>query len=117
MKDETIKRLSKSRADGHQTGLFAEALQFITAGIPLLTLLILAVAIIWVYQFWRIGWIAWSGNLRFAAWVGLGLGVATMVFGPCGAFGMRSRKQGAILSVVAVALWVLFWFGLSKVHD
>jgi hypothetical protein len=73
MNDETIKRLSRPRADGHKTGLFVEALQLITARIPLLTFAdigggkLLGLPVL-ANRMDRVVW-----DLRFAAWVRVGL--------------------------------------------
>lgn len=69
-----------------------------------LPLLFLGIAIFWLYRFWRLGWSAWSGNLRLLAWLALGVSAATLVFGEMSSFGVRSRKRGALLMVISLAV-------------
>lgn len=75
-------------------------------GAPAIPLLILVVIAVWVYRFWRIGWLAWPGNLRLVAWLGLGAGMVTL-FSPLWSFGFRSRKQGAVVALIAIVLLVV----------
>lgn len=76
-------------------------------GTPSLTILILGLILFSAYRFWRIGWIAWSGNLRLAAWLAMGLGLAALIFGAMWSFGIRSRKQGVLVFVVGLVALAL----------
>ncbi|MEP6743366.1 MAG: hypothetical protein ABJB61_12775 [bacterium] len=79
------------------------------SGTPLRTLLIIGVAAFWLYRFWRLGWIALPGNLRWAAFLALGLGLAGL-FGPMWSFGVRTRKQAAYIFVIALLLFIALQF-------
>lgn len=85
----------------------SEILRLRVGGTPMLTLAILALLLFWIYRFWRIGWIAWSGNLRAAALLALGVGAAAVMFGSMWTFGVRSRKQGLLVLVIAGAAFLL----------
>lgn len=76
-------------------------------GTPSLTILILVFILVSGYRFWRIGVIAWSGNLRLAAWLAMGLGLAALIFGAMWTFGIRSRIQGAVVFVVGLVALAL----------
>src|ERR1700752_575521 len=87
-----------------------EVYRRIDRGVPSLTLLVLGVVAFWTYRFWRIGLAAWSGNLRLAAWLALLLAVAGLMFGSVWSFGIRSRKQAAVIFLIAVAVIALLQF-------
>jgi hypothetical protein len=78
------------------------------AGTPSLTFLVLGMVAFWGYRFWAIGWGAFGGNLRFAAMVAGGLGMAGMIFGPMWTFGIRSRKKAVVLFLVSVVAFLIF---------
>jgi hypothetical protein len=87
-----------------------DAIAKTTGGTPSLTLLIAALVLFWAFRFCRIGLAAWSGNLRLAAILAFALGLAAMVFGAMWTFGIRSRKQGALVAIIALAVYVLLQF-------
>ena len=71
------------------------------AGIPGLSLLILALVVISAYRFWLIGWPAWSGNLRLAAICAGGLGITALITGSLWTFGIRNRKRALLVTALA----------------
>ncbi len=82
--------------------------QAMVTGTPGLTLLVLGLVVFWGYRFYMLGWLALPGNLRIAALVAAGLGVAGILFAPMWTFGVRSRKQAVILLLVSVAAFFAF---------
>lgn len=76
-------------------------------GTPSLTLLVLALLVLWIYRFWILGWAALPGNLRVAALAVGGLGMAGIIFGPICTFGIRSRKIAVVLFVVAIVAFLI----------
>jgi hypothetical protein len=71
---------------------------------------IVALIIFFAYRFWRLGWSAFGGNLRFLAIVFLAVGLMALLFGPsnltavCGA---GSRMRAAFVVVVAVGCFLI----------
>ena len=79
---------------------------------PSLTILVLALSGFSIYRFWLLGWDALPGNLRLIAFIGGGLGVAGIIFGPLWTFGVRSRKAALILLIVSTVA-LIFQFVVS----
>jgi len=53
----------------------------------------------WIYRFWVVGWSAWTGNLRVAAYCAIALGFTAM-FSPLWTFGIRNRKVALVVLLV-----------------
>lgn len=76
------------------------------AGTPSLKILVIALLAFSAYRFCLIGWAALPGNLRLFAIAAIGLGFTALIFGPLRTFGVRSRKMGLLLLVIAVVAFL-----------
>ncbi len=87
-----------------------DVMRAVAVGTPNLTLLVLALLVLWIYRFWILGWAALLGNLRVAALAAVVLGMAGIIFGPMWTFGVRSRKKAAVLLVIATVAFLFLNF-------
>lgn len=76
-----------------------EVVRLMIAGTPGLTLLIIVMGCFWIYRFWVVGWSAWTGNLRVAAYCAIALSLTAM-FSPLWTFGIRNRKVALVVLLV-----------------